>query len=122
MLQSTLSRIDKLIRDENIVNESQLSILLDLLSNYKLDMWIYPGVIKRKLGISVSETYNILHIIQKEDFIDSYYELYCNNCQKSSGIVVNTLSEMPQSFQCDVCDAELPALENAMLIYKVIKE
>ncbi len=71
---------------------------------------------------NLSNTYRILQILQKEGCLESYYELYCSHCQKSSGALIKYFSELPDTFECEICHEELSALENAILIYKVIKK
>jgi len=83
-------------------------------------MWLYPGVIKRKIGLSTQKTYEILQSMENAGSLESYYELYCSSCQKTSGIVVRTFNELPETFECELCFSVLPSIENAFLIYKVI--
>lgn len=84
-------------------------------------MWLYPGVFKRRTGIPMGKTYDILSLLEEERILDGYYELYCSQCQKSSGVVVKAFNEIPETFVCEVCLNELPGVENAVLIYKVIQ-
>ncbi len=122
MLSTTLTHIETLLQTRTNLADLCISNLINLLQNYRVNMWLYPGVIKRKLGISISDVYEVLRILQEEGYLESYYELYCSHCQKSNGIVIRYFSELPNTFECEICHAELPALENAVLIYKVIKE
>lgn len=59
--------------------------------------------------------------LEQQNIIQSYYELYCSHCQKSMG-TVELFNELPEFFECELCHAQLPALENAILIYKVIRD
>ena len=104
MLSNTLSVIETTIQHK-LNNDVDITALIDFFRCYKVNMWIYPGVLKRKFSLSLSDI----------------YELYCSNCQKSMGIV-RLFNELPDSFECELCHCELPALENSFLIYKVIRD
>lgn len=122
MLSTTLTNIEILLRANTDLDDSCILNSIDILRNYRVNMWLYPGVIKRKLNISTSDTYKILRVLQHNGYLESYYELYCSHCQKSTGTVIRYFSELPNSFECEICHVELSALENAILIYKVVKE
>lgn len=122
MLSATLTHIEILLQMKTNLSDSCISGLVQLLQNYRVNMWLYPGVIKRKLNMSIPDIYEVLQILQEEGYLESYYELYCSHCQKSNGTVIRYFSELPDTFECEVCHAELPALENTVLIYKVVKE
>ena len=94
----------------------------EFLASYKVGMWLYPGVIKRKFGLSSQVIYRILHSLETAGALESYYEVYCGICQKTSGIVVRTINELPETFECELCQSTLPAIENAILIYKVVSD
>ena len=71
--------------------------LTNFFKNYRKNMWIYPGVLQ------------------------SYYELYCSNCQKSMG-TVRLFNELPETFECELCHSELSSIENSFLIYMVVRD
>ena len=120
MLLNTLQNIEITKILKPLLNDSELNQLLNLLAAYKSGMWLYPGVIKRKIGLSTQTTYTILHELEKLSVVKAYYELYCSNCQKSNGNVIETINCMPETFYCELCHKELPSMENAILIYKVL--
>ena len=122
MLLSTLANIEMLLKNRTELNDLTIASYISLLKHYTVGKWIYPGVIKRKLNISIKQVYESLYLIEKEGIIDSYYELYCSFCQKSSGITVKTFNEIPDSFECEICSNKISGIDNALLIYKVIKE
>ncbi|MDO4922769.1 MAG: hypothetical protein Q4E82_01950 [Peptococcaceae bacterium] len=120
MLLNTLSIIESTI-DLQFNNKVNTAAFLEFFRNYKKDMWIYPGVLKRKFLLSLTEVYEFLSALEKQGVVQSYYELYCSNCQKSMGIV-RLFNELPTTFECELCHSELNTLENAYLIYKVIRD
>lgn len=118
MLSSTLSIIEMTIQNKLNKNVDTPAIL-DFFKHYKKGMWIYPGVLKRRFSMDISDVYTLLSELEKQSIVQSYYELYCSQCQKSMGIV-ELFNELPDFFECELCHAELPAAENSILIYKVI--
>ena len=68
--------------------------LTNFFKNYRKNMWIYPGVLKRKLSLSIPEIYDFLSELEKQGILQSYYELYCSNCQKSM-VTVRLFYELP---------------------------
>lgn len=105
---------------EAMIGDSKSEQLLKLFASYHPGMWLYPGVIKRKIGLSIKETYEVLRELEKRAIVHGYCELYCSRCQRSSGEVFEVISQMPETFYCELCHDELPAFENAFLIYKVV--
>lgn len=114
--------IESLMKIQTDLDTPSIKHLINLLKKYRLNMWVYPGVIKRTLAISTRTTYEILEILQIEGYLQSYYELYCSNCQRSSGTAIRYFNDLPDTFECEICHSELPALENAIIIYKVVRE
>lgn len=120
MLSNTLAIIEMTIH--NKLNKGvNTTALLDYLKHYRINMWIYPGVLKRKFSLEISEIYAFLLELEREGILQSYYELYCGHCHKSMGIV-KLLNDMPETFECELCHEELPSLENSILVYKVVRD
>lgn len=120
MLSSILSTIGVTIQNK-LNNDVDIPAILEFFSNYRKNMWIYPGVLKRRFELELSEVYKILSELEEQGILKSYYELYCSHCQKSMG-TVEVFNELPETFVCELCHDELPAIENAVLVYKVIRD
>lgn len=120
MLSNTLAIIEMTIQSK-LNKKLDTSSILDFFKNYRKDMWIYPGVLKRRFSMDIPDVYTLLSELEREKIVQSYYELYCSQCQKSMGIV-ELFNELPDFFECELCHAELPAAENSILIYKVIRD
>lgn len=120
MLLNTLSIIESTI-NKQINDKVDITAFLDFFKHYKKGMWIYPGLLKRKFSLSLPEIYIFLSELEKQGVLQSYYELYCSNCQKSMGSV-QLFNELPETFECELCHCELDTLENAFLIYRVIRD
>ena len=93
--------------------------ILKFFSNYKPGMWIYPGVLKRNLQIEIDDAYRILSALEKLGVVESWYEYCCGNCQKVLG-TVKRFNELPEYFECEVCGFEMPTVDHAIKIYRVM--
>lgn len=120
MLSNTLLAIETTIR-KDCSSDLDVESFVDFFKNYRRNMWIYPGTLKRKFPLSFSQIYNFLSSLEKQDILESYYELYCPNCSHSMGLV-RFFNELPETFSCDECEDELITLENILLVYKVIRD
>lgn len=85
-------------------------------------MWLYPGVLKRKLSLPTKDVYSICALLEQEGILKSYYELYCGNCQKSSGLTFEAINQIPPEFECEMCGEKQLGLENTVIIFKVMAE
>lgn len=120
MLSNTLSVIEKMITQQ-LNNVLDTSVVVEFFRNYKVGMWVYPGVLKRKFSLDIQQVYELLSGLEQEGILQSYYEMYCGYCQKSMG-TVELFNELPDTFECEICHSELPTLENSVMIYKVIRD
>ncbi len=120
MLSNTLSIIGKTI-GQQLNNGSDTTAVIDFFRNYKVGMWVYPGVLKRRFSLDIGTVYALFAALEREGVLQSYYEMYCSHCQKSIGTAV-LFNQLPDTFECEICHSELPALENSVVIYKVIRD
>lgn len=120
MLSNTLSVIETTIQHQLNKNVDSAA-LIGFFKKYKKNMWIYPGVLKRKFSLSIPEIYDFLSALEEQEILQSYYELYCSNCQKSMG-TVRLFNELPDTFECELCHNELSSIENSFLIYLVVRD
>lgn len=117
-----LDSIKQMLRTLQILTDHEIDQLCALLKKYSEGMWIYPGVISRKVPLTIEKTYIVTDALEHAGYIQSYYELYCNNCQKATGAVFETIGELPCEFECELCHASMISIENSILIYKVTAE
>ncbi|HBW13772.1 MAG TPA: hypothetical protein DEF30_08150 [Proteiniclasticum sp.] len=111
--------LSKTIDDDRVLVE-----IKNFLTQYKNKSWIYPGVIKRKFNVTIFQVYQFLSDLEEAGYVKGYYELYCGNCNKHSGIneVFETLALIPETFICESCGEETFSVNSAILIYKVLGE
>ena len=126
MLQSTLAKIEALINQNELINNVDSKKVSNLLNYYKKDMWIYPSVLKRKLQVDIKTAYSILNLLEDQDLIERYYELYCFDCQHSTGLLKKTMNLFVAKIgfivECDTCQRTLFALENCRVVFVVVTE
>ena len=121
MSSDLLAKIEKIVRNQSSLDDSKVNNLINFFKNYKINYWVYPGIIKRKFSIPITDVYLLLDLLTEEGILKHYYELWCGQCQKSNG-TVSTFKELQDFFDCENCGERLSALENSVLIYKVIKD
>lgn len=122
MLSSTLENIKILFYNNKIIPDEKITVLLNLLSHYKKNTWIYPGVIIRKVNISMRETFEVLNMLRKHGYLELNYELHCPICQKTVESYFSTFNSIPKTYECEECARDFNALENSYMIYKVVVE
>lgn len=122
MLQTLLASTKAILINKYNMDQGSATEVINFLVNFKKGHWLYPGVLIRKFKLSITQTYELLEVMRNEGLLERYYELHCGKCQKSTGDVYKVLNEMPDTFYCESCDKEYPALENSVMIYKVLKD
>lgn len=122
MLSDTLANIRTTLNEHPLLTSTEVSSVCDLLRIYRTGMWLYPGVIARRASLSIENTYALTDLLTQMGYIKPYYELYCNNCQKATGMVFETLNEMPEIFECELCHSSMVSIQNSILVFKVIVE
>lgn len=110
---------------EPLLKASKLNInvdaLIGFLAYYKAGDWIYPATIHRKLGFDLKVIYEALELLQQNNYVEQFLEIYCPNCQRYTGQFFKTIGEVPSEAYCSNCDFEITnPLEHASVVYKVI--
>ncbi len=108
--------------NKQILNQTQLDDLLELLKWYKKDELIYPGVVIRQLSVDSNVAYKVLEELRKIGIVEINYELYCHDCNKFYSEVYRRINEIPLEFSCENCGSILPSMEHAIIIYRVIND
>ena len=67
MLSNTLSIIEMIIQ-QRLSNKVDKTELIVFFKNYKKNMWIYPGVLKRKFSLEITEVYDLLNELEEKGF------------------------------------------------------
>lgn len=119
MSLAILTALERISNSELSLSSAEKEKALEFFSLYHSGDWIYPGAVKRWLGISIEKAYRILEHLKDMHCVESWYEFCCGHCQRSLG-TVRQFNEIPEVFECDLCGEVLPAMENTIKIYKVL--
>lgn len=120
MLSNTLSSIEKILCQQ-MDNKDLIPNILNFFRDFKKGYWLYPGILKRKFSLDLTDVYKILSEMERQGILQMCYELVCSSCQRSVG-TAKLFNELPDTFTCEMCERELPTLENTFIIYKVLKD
>ena len=83
--------------------------------------FIYAGQIKSRFAVSIEEAYQFLEALRKDGFLVNMYEIYCHDCDRSTGKFLDSLEEFRAETYCEVCDRLLTLEENVIVLYKVVR-
>lgn len=89
--------------------------------HYSSGNWVYPTAIHRTLHIEVPIVYEALELLVSNSLLTPYLEIYCPACHRYTREYFRTLSEIPVSLICQMCDLEInsPA-SHAVVVYMKI--
>ena len=97
-------------------------IFIEFMGKYHADDWIYPAVLHRNLSIDIKSIYVLLEKCRISGLINRFYEIYCPNCQKYSGMYYQNVLEIPEYITCSYCDKEIISpIKYAVVIYRMNK-
>lgn len=119
MLESTLLTVTESLRNRYKLTSYQEKKLVEFIRYWKINDYIYPGVLKSKLNISIKDAYEILENIKSMDILENVYEVYCKKCSKSKGVYLKSLNSLPEDISCDFCNHEFNVLNDTIVLYKV---
>ncbi|WP_215599067.1 hypothetical protein [Bacillus mycoides] len=102
------------------ISEKKIEVLLNLLSLYKIDDIIYPGLLIRKLNLKMNEVYIILETIESLNIIERNFEVYCSTGKKSTGAIYRTIRDIPSDLLCEECGKEIDPMEDTIIVYRML--
>lgn len=114
------SILEYAFKERGLPFDKQINFI-SFFKRFKLNSWIYPGVIKRKVNIPISDVYFLLNELEKYGILKSYFEVVCHECNKVEGEIYESIDDIPEFVVCENCDREIIAIKNAFMIFKVIK-
>lgn len=91
------------------------------ISTLKTGNYVYPGMLKSRMNLEIKIVYEILDALRKEGFLSFLYEVYCFNCDRSTGVYLDSLSEFDEDMCCNSCSEKLNVADNLIVLYKVVK-
>lgn len=104
------------------LNKNEIGEFINVFKHYTKGKWVYPGAIHRVAKIPIVKVYEALDIMEKDGIVKSYFEVICSECKKTTSIIVHSIDEIPKEYFCDNCGYEGDAINNAVLIFKVVKD
>ena len=93
--------------------------LIDFLMLYKKNDFIYPSAIKNKFSFDDKTIYNLLSILETNQIVKMYYEVFCYNCDRSMKIY-ERFNEIEEIAICDMCENSMYYDTNLRIVYKVV--
>lgn len=121
MLPTTSLKLETLLKRSRLSNE-EVEKIVQVFGHYSIGKWVYPGAIHRVTQIPIEKVYEVLNIMEGEGMVKSYFEVICSECKKATSTIYHSIDEIPDEYLCDNCGNEGIASENAVLIYRVVKD
>jgi len=81
--------------------------------------YVYAGYLQSKIASSIKTAYGILEDLKNRGYLSYLFEEYCFNCNKSTGLFLESLVEFNPDHCCDFCNKQLTIDENIIILYKV---
>ena len=104
------------------ITKIEQSKFLELFSHYKAGYWIYPGALHRKTHISIKNVYKLLDKAEKEEIVESYFVIVCEECNENISGMYRKLDDMPEEYVCDNCGNIGKIMDNTILIYRMLDD
>lgn len=106
----------------SMLNKMEQEKFIDIFRHYSYGKWVYPGAIHRVTKIDIKVVYQVLNLLENENFVEHYYEIICKECKRSIGKVYKNIDDIPLDCYCENCENSDIAIDNAILIYRVLVE
>jgi len=119
MLQDTLSTIIETAKLLNLDQKHGFDDLLGFFSRRSSNEIIYPGLVKRKLGIGIKEAYFFLGELEKKGILRSCFEVYCP-CGRTNSIIFDSIDEVSEVETCQYCGDDFTTKDHLIVIYKIV--
>ena len=71
MLSDTLANIRTTLNEHRFLTSAEISSVCDLLHMYRIGMWLYPGVIARRVPLSIENTYALTDLLTQMGYMNS---------------------------------------------------
>jgi hypothetical protein len=123
MLENTLSTVFRnLITQQHDLTPYQTKQFDAFVKHLKKGDHIYPGQLKSKLNMDIKSVYQTLEGLRERGFLESNYEIYCPDCHRFKGEIVDSLTDIDPDASCDFCNHQFEPTKDTIMIYKVIND
>ncbi len=119
MKPETLQLIENILRQE-LNDNSKIVSILNFFKSLSTEQWIYPATLKRVCDLDISLVAKLFFTLEQQNILQSNYEIYCPQCHKSIA-VIELFNQLPFLCECKKCAAKVATLDNAVLVYKMVK-
>ena len=117
---SLLNAIENLIVLHHL-SQYQAARIKEIFSCIKTGELVYAGMLKSRLNISIDAAYIILDELKEQGFLVHLYEIYCHECNRSTGLFLDTPRRFNPDQCCDYCGKQMTLEENLIVLYKVVR-
>ena len=119
-MRNILKNIRSLLKEDGIINEKEINLLIKDIENWEKGMTIFPSDIKKLLNINFYKTYYILDLIKDIGILSYEFAIYCEVCNEYlNEFKLKSLNEFPKNLLCKN-NHKLNPLDNTIVLYKVI--
>lgn len=102
-----------------MTDSEKAQIVIDTLKKHKKEKVIYPGTLRKECDLSIEEIYKMLYVLSKKGLLREVLELRCPQCKNATGIIYETISEVPDEIICPCCGGRIQfPLKYAIVIYQ----
>ena len=112
MLSDTFQIILTKILKNVEIDSNKLKDILEYIQTKPIESYIYPEVVEEKLKISISECMRIFVYLEKFNVLKQVYKLYCPKCKDFSSEIYESINELEEENECEICGNELFEEEN----------
>lgn len=121
MSPDILLKIETVLKASNLLDDAQVTLLCSKFENYKPGRLVFPNMVKRHLGVSLKEAYNILNELVDAKILKLCFQLQCKNegCSEVYRYVFEEINEIPKSLTCEHCGCTFDILKDTKVIFKV---
>lgn len=116
-----LKSIKKVAAEHSISDESEITTIFDPYFRDNTKKFIYPGVVSRKLNISIDQAFILLNTLKSEGILEGIYEFRCPDSDYRELFKDTNYINLPETIICEDCDAEFSLRDCLYVIYEVKK-
>ena len=107
-----MSEDSLLIAIENLItlhhlSQYQATRIREIFSCVRIGELVYAGMLKSRLNISIDAAYIILDELKEQGFLVHWYEIYCHECNRSTGGFLDTPRKFNPDQCCDFCGRQM---------------
>ncbi len=121
MSPDILLNIETSLKESNLLTDPQVELLCSKFVNYNQGKLVFPSMIKRHLGVSLSRAYEILNELVEAEVLKLCFQVQCGreDCSEVYRYVFDEINEIPKGLTCEHCGYTFDILRDTKVIFKV---